>query len=657
LQRFHTFVSGRIARTVLLISAVATYAGCASVGPAPSESSDQAQAPSTVSVPQPTSAEPADRRGPRRASADAQRAPDGSAFPDAWIGGAATRPQAGASGAGTQTDPSATAQHRDLWDRIRKGFAMPPLDTPLVAEKERFYLSKPEYLQRMMQRGGRYLFHIVEELEKRGMPTELALLPFVESAMNPVAVSPAQAAGLWQFIPSTGRQYELHQNWWVDNRRDVVKSTRAALDYLQRIYAMHGDDWFLALASYNWGEGSVGRAIKKNQARGRPTDYLSLDMPAETRHYVPKLIALKNILLQADTLGLNLPPLPNRPYFVTIDKTRPIDLKLAAQFAGMSVEEFVALNPAHNRPVISATRNNQLKLPADRVPAFLNAVERHEKAKMVFASWQPYTLKPGETLDSVAHRGGVATAELRKANGLREGQRIVAGTRILAPQGNVEDEQKVEHFVAPRVYEQIDRPPVYHTVGKAESAPSIAQRYGITTATLAAWNGIKRGVKRGMRLLVQPAATQTLLTNEDGERSIVNTQHLVKVAAAAETAQKDPEPAPAASAATPAVTASRARSLPTAATVAKSIEASGGRAARPAVRAQAGSDARQRRDSPATVARQVARKGSERVSTALGNAGLSRKAAEPQRKSTSSRTPAPVRGPIRATQDNRFGRR
>ena len=189
---------------------------------------------------------------------------------------------------------------RDLWGRIRAGFAMPELDTPLVAQKEKFYLDRPDYLQRMFDRGSRYLHYIVEEIEKRGMPTELALLPFVESAMNPVALSSAKAAGLWQFIPSTGRQYDLSQNWWVDNRRDVVQSTRAALDYLQTIYEMHGNDWFLALASYNWGENAVGRAVKRNKAQGKPADYLNLPMPTETRHYVPKLIALKHIVMQAD---------------------------------------------------------------------------------------------------------------------------------------------------------------------------------------------------------------------------------------------------------------------------------------------------------------------------------------------------------------------
>lgn len=400
---------------------------------------------------------------------------------------------------------------------------MPKLDTSLVAEKERFYLSKPEYMQRMMERGGRYLYYIVDELEKRGMPTELALLPFVESAMNPVALSSAQAAGLWQFIPATGRNYNLSQNWWVDNRRDVVKSTQAALDYLQKIYAMHGNDWFLALASYNWGEGAVGRAVKKNQAKGLPTHYLNLTMPAETRHYVPKLIALKHLIQRADEFGLALPELPNRPYFVTIEKTRPIDLKLAAKFAGMSVTEFVALNPAHNRPVISASKNNQIKLPADRVDGFLAAVEQHSEANRVFASWQPHTILPAETLASVASRGGVTETELRHANGLGKGQNILAGTRILAPQAAVSDESLVERFVAPRVYEQVSRAPLYHTVGKRDSAQSIARRYRISEATLSSWNDLSNGIKRGMRLIVRTGGTQTLLTDENGGKQVIAT--------------------------------------------------------------------------------------------------------------------------------------
>ncbi|MCM5569619.1 transglycosylase SLT domain-containing protein [Burkholderiaceae bacterium FT117] len=409
-----------------------------------------------------------------------------------------------------------------LWDRIRAGFAMPDLDTSLVAEKERFYLQRPDYLQRMFDRGGRYLFHIVEEIEKRGMPTELALLPFVESAMNPVALSHANAAGLWQFIPSTGKAFNLDQNWWVDNRRDVVKSTEAALDYLQKIYEMHGNDWFLALASYNWGEGAVGRAVKRNKARGLPGDYLSLRMPAETRHYVPKLLALKRIVQRADALGVKLPELPNRPYFVTIEKTRPIDLKLAARFAGMSVEEFVALNPAHNRPVISASRNNEIKLPADRVDAFLDAVENHGRSNRVFATWQPYTLQAGETLESLAMRAGISVAELREANDLRPGSRLLPGTRILSPHRQVADETRVENFDGPRVYELVERPAVHHVVRPRETLSSIARRYGTSVASLKQLNGLKSAsAPRGARLLVRPASSQTLLTTESGDRRVL----------------------------------------------------------------------------------------------------------------------------------------
>jgi len=411
--------------------------------------------------------------------------------------------------------------HDDLWERIRAGFAMPELTTPLVEEKERFYLERPDYLQRMFARGSRYLFHIVEEIERRGMPTELALLPFVESAMNPTALSSAKAAGLWQFIPSTGRAYNLQQDWWVDNRRDVVKSTEAALDYLQKIHALAGNDWFLALASYNWGENAVARAMRRNESRGLPTDYLSLTMPAETRNYVPKLIALKNIVLHASQLGVQLPPLRNEPYFVTIEKTRPIDLALAAKFAGMSVAEFVALNPAHNRPVIAASRNNQIKLPADRLDAFLEAVERHGKASRAFATWQPHTLQSGETIESIARQAGITTAELLDANDLRRGQRILAGTRILAPQRGVEDETRLEGFEGPRVYELVERPAAWHRLRRGETLASVARRYGTTIAALRSWNRVGAKPRAGTLLKVRPASTQTVLTTENGDRRVV----------------------------------------------------------------------------------------------------------------------------------------
>jgi membrane-bound lytic murein transglycosylase D len=344
----------------------------------------------------------------------------------------------------------------------------------------------------------------------------------VESAMNPVAASHAKAVGLWQFIPSTGKAFNLQQNWWVDNRRDVLQSTRAALDYLQKIYEMQGNDWFLGLASYNWGEGAVKRAVGRAKASGKSGDYLSLDMPLETRQYVPKLIALKQILLRSKELNLNLPELPNKPYFVMIEKTRPIDLKLAAKFAGMNVEEFVALNPAHNRPVIAASKNNQIILPAERLASFVQAVDEHETSNKVFASWQPYTLKSGESLEQIATRGKVTIAELRKANSLRDHQRILPGTRIIAPQHSVQDEKAVESFVAPRVFEAVSVPAVYHTVAKRDTAQSVASRYGITVAALSAWNGLKKGVKKGMHLVVRQPSSNTVLTTETGARQVVS---------------------------------------------------------------------------------------------------------------------------------------
>ena len=382
-------------------------------------------------------------------------------------------------------------------------------------------MARPDALQRMFERGGRYLFFIVEEIERRGLPSELALLPFVESAMNPAALSSAKAAGLWQFIPSTGKSYDLSQNWWVDNRRDVLQSTNAALGYLTRIYEMQGNDWFLALASYNWGEGAVQRAMRKNALRGRATDYLSLDMPNETRHYVPKLMALRNIVARTQASGFVLPEIPNEPYFASLEKLRPIDLSLAARFAGMTVEEFVALNPAHNRPVITASRNNALILPTERVQGFLEAMDAHANARKPLASWQPVTIRQGETIDAIARRSGLSGGELRRANGLTAQSRLLPGTRIIAPQKEIQDETLVEQFIAPRVYELVDTPAQRHLVGRQENMQSIASRYGITIAALRAWNGLRDTTRRGMRLIVRPAQSQTVMTNENGDRQVI----------------------------------------------------------------------------------------------------------------------------------------
>ncbi|MEY4591334.1 MAG: hypothetical protein RIR18_229 [Pseudomonadota bacterium] len=320
-----------------------------------------------------------------------------------------------------------TVNSDEIWGRIRNGFAMPDLSDELVLTHQQWYLNRPDYLRRMLERSRPYLHHIVSELERRGMPTELALLPMVESSYDPNAYSPARAAGLWQFIPSTGKNYNLGQTWWEDERRDVVASTTAALDYLQTIYDMHGD-WHLALASYNWGENAVARAIAKNVANGLPTDFSSLTMPNETRHYVPKLQALKNIFGNPSLFDrLNLPAIPNRPFFKQVSTPAPIDVRLAAKLAGMSLKEFLVLNPSHNRPVI---KDKTLLLPTDKAERFEENLNRYQAP---LQTWETYTLKRGDKLEKLLPRLGLPLSEIKRINSLPEKSRGFPGQILLLP--------------------------------------------------------------------------------------------------------------------------------------------------------------------------------------------------------------------------------
>ncbi|HEX7437285.1 MAG TPA: transglycosylase SLT domain-containing protein, partial [Caldimonas sp.] len=321
------------------------------------------------------------------------------------------------------------AARTDLWTRVRAGFTMPDLDSDLVRERERWYAARPDYVQRMTERGGRYLFHIVEELDRRGMPTELALLPFIESAYNPQAMSTAKASGMWQFIPSTGRDFLLKQNLFRDDRRDVLASTRAALDYLQRLHAMFGD-WHLALAAYNWGEGSVQRAIARNQKVGLPTDYMSLKMPAETQLYVPKLQAVKNIIARPQDFGLTLPALSNHPYFLSVAIERDIDVGLAVQLAGMSLDEFQTLNPQMNKPVILAAATQQILLPYDNANRFVRQLPQHRGPLATWTAWvAPKTMRTAEAARVI----GMNEAQLREINRIPSRMLVKVGSTLVVP--------------------------------------------------------------------------------------------------------------------------------------------------------------------------------------------------------------------------------
>ena len=386
----------------------------------------------------------------------------------------------------------------DLWQRIRRGFAIPNIDDPLVQRNMAYYVGRPEYLQRMFERSRLYLYHIVDELEKRGMPTELALLPIVESAFNPMAYSRAHASGLWQFIPGTGRRYSLEQNWWYDARRDIVASTAAALDHLQDLYDQYGD-WQLALAAYNWGSNGVNRAIEKNRAAGRPTDYSHLKMPKETREYLPKLQALKNIIADPQPFGIVLDPIPNRPYFTTVDGTGAIDLRLAAKLAEMPVDEFVALNPGFNRPLIPGSSDARIVLPADKVEAFHANLENYDKDELV--SWKVYHPQRGESLEHIAQKFHVPVAELRRVNGIRSRSSRPPSLLVVPTDGAaVGSVASLPIMYAP----PIPAGGQVHVVKRGETLWSISQRYGVTVAELRRLNHVGGELRPGQRLTVYP---------------------------------------------------------------------------------------------------------------------------------------------------------
>jgi membrane-bound lytic murein transglycosylase D len=320
----------------------------------------------------------------------------------------------------------------DVWGRIRTGYAIPDIDNALVAKHITWYSTRPDYIARISARASRYLFHVVQELEQRNMPTELALLPIIESAFNPQAYSSAHAAGMWQFVPGTGKDFNLQQNMFKDERRGVLASTDAALSYLQKLYVMFGD-WQLALAAYNWGEGNVQRAIKKNQALGKPTDFESLAelMPAETRNYVPKLQAVKNIIANPVHYGVALPVIDNTPYFTAIDKTSDIDLAIAAQLAEMSVDEFKALNPQFNRPVIIGGEKTKILLPQENAEKFQLNLAQWGKA---LSTWTTHKITGArESIASLASRFGTTPEVIRQANNIPAQTRLKAGSTILVP--------------------------------------------------------------------------------------------------------------------------------------------------------------------------------------------------------------------------------
>ncbi len=412
-------------------------------------------------------------------------------------------------------------EYTDILDRIRSGYAIPDVQHYAVDRELETYRSRPDFLDRTFRRGARYLHYIVTELERRNMPLELALLPVVESAFNPVAYSRSRASGLWQFIPSTGKHYGLQQNWWIDERRDVLEATNAALDYLQYLHRYFNGDWYLAIAAYNGGEGNVSRAVRRNGNSGRGTDFFSLDLKAETRDYVPKLLAIRRLVGSPEAYGLQFTPIPNQPYFEVVDPGKQVHLGQAADLAGISRDDMFALNPAFNRMTTPPGGPHRLLLPVERAEPFRLALLSEEgAAKVAAAAVEPppvtrHRVRRGETLSSIARRHGVSIDALRAANDIR-GSTIHPGDSLLIPGSGAE--ATMASVAAPRdelasqlpegERASVPAKPRVHTVTSGDTLWGVARSYGVTVPALAAANGIatQSALALGSRLEIPGSA-------------------------------------------------------------------------------------------------------------------------------------------------------
>ena len=420
---------------------------------------------------------------------------------------------------------------KNLWDRLRAGLQLDELDSPLIKVHADWYAKRPEYIARMLDRSRRYLYHIVEEVQKRDMPMEIALLPMVESAFNPQAYSRSHAAGIWQFIPSTGKNYGLKQNTWYDGRRDVTAATQAALDYLQKLYMDFGS-WELALAAYNCGEGCVSRAIKKNAAQGKATNYLSLPLPPETRHYVPKLMAIKQLVLNPESFGVELVDIPDEPYFTRVSlNAGAMDVHSVARLAGLSVDEFLSLNPAFPRKLIKAGSEISVLVPVEHAEIFQSNLDSGE-----WDSWEPVTAKKGMSVTEIAEQFGTTPERIAEHNQLHlHNGRLVKDQVIIAPIDSSEDNElpaATWQEAEADAKQATGTPAKYYVVRKGSTVEYLARKLGVKARDIKRWNKLKSSkLRAGQRLVVRPAtsgAPSVKLASNSAGKSAGSTRYTVR---------------------------------------------------------------------------------------------------------------------------------
>ncbi|MBM4192326.1 MAG: LysM peptidoglycan-binding domain-containing protein [Gammaproteobacteria bacterium] len=401
----------------------------------------------------------------------------------------------------------------DLMERIRFGFQLAEEERPAINIQLAWYERNPAYLDRVFGRASLYMHHIVEEIERRKMPMELALLPVIESAFEPFAYSKARASGLWQFIPDTGSRFGLPQNWWYDGRRDVIESTRAALDYLQFLHDEFDGDWLLAVAGYNCGENCIARAVARNRAAGKPTTFWDLRLPNETRAYVPKLLAMKQLVADPSVFGVEFSPIPNQPYFMEVALASQIDLRLAADLAGLSHDELVELNPAYHRWATPPEGPHGLLLPIDSTEIFQQRVTLLSPDELMRVTH--HIVKPGESIPELAKRYGTTVVTIRMLNGLKNAN-VYPGTDLRVPSGTMNLPEKVLRAAArvdgptPRTRGKRNRPEI-HVVRRGESVWAIARRNNMDPRTLMRLNGKKPGdrIMPGERLVLSRSGSNS----------------------------------------------------------------------------------------------------------------------------------------------------
>lgn len=412
---------------------------------------------------------------------------------------------------GPPADSVVVVKQTDLFDRLRGGFQLDEVDQAAVDAQLNWFANHPDFIERTFGRAELWLYYIIGQLEQRHMPTELALLPVIESAFEPYAYSRARAAGLWQFISDTGRRFGLKQDWWYDGRRDPIEATRAALDYLSALHDEFNGDWQLAVAAYNCGELTVERAIQRNQRLGKPTDFWHLKLPTETRGYVPELLAMKRLVANPARYGLEFSHIPNEPYFVTVQTGGQVDLQVVADIAGISTSDLYELNPAFHRFATDPTGPFRLLVPADAAEGLQDALNQLTPEQRMRVDH--YTVHHGDTVASIAKHFATTPEVVRELNGLSATDRLVVDSPISVPSANIQMPEK-----ALRAAMLVDNPsrgrrhhgrPELHVVRRGDTLYSLAQRMGTDVKTLAQINGLKPGARlhAGQRLRLADADT------------------------------------------------------------------------------------------------------------------------------------------------------